>query len=648
MAVDTVSWGIITSDLEQLYYQYSNHEKYHLPAKTHSIKQWSEALLSYADGTEFNNEKAYWVNCIEESKNIPVLNPNHLSNLIINAQTSCFSLEASMVDTLLLKTARKLDTSMSDMILACLASALSDCTGHERQYIMLEGHGREDLFSSIDVSRTVGWFTSMYPFTITAQTNNNIENVVKDVMEAKNHVPHNGIGYLIWRYLSKDGQEHPAYSIIEPQICLNYHGRTDLGGSQSLYKLVEGNYGNNISLQSERHFELEFDASIVNGRLNISLTYNPNTMDKATVEKLMLTFQNKFVQLAAQNDPDKCTIPLTPPDYFEKYLTQYQTPGLIVGIKPDGEDSRIYTYGVSNIKCNTKMESDVSIKLGSITKSFVATAVLQLYESGRIDIDKSIKHYLPEIVQQYAEKNLQIITPRKLMKHTSCIGDYAKNAEFRRNMYDLKREWSVDELIRYGMNETPSLQENEQYWRYSSTGYLLLGMIVEKVTQMNLSDYIRLEICDKLGLSHTLLPDRDHVPKNICHCYTGKDLQDVTDISPSFGGSAGGMISTPHDLLIWLDALVNGTLFKNKRIMLDYKDVTQYYGDIKEVLAGFGVFKANGMFGHEGHGLGFQNALYRCKDFNILVALNRDKINNNAIVSDSYQILSEIADNLSK
>jgi D-alanyl-D-alanine carboxypeptidase len=204
-------------------------------------------------------------------------------------------------------------------------------------------------------------------------------------------------------------------------------------------------------------------------------------------------------------------------------------------------------------------------RAGSITKTFLATVVLQLVDEGRLRLDDPVEKWLPEVVP-----NGENITVRQLLNHTSGLYDFLNTIqrppaqEFLDNRW---RTWTATEQIEQALAHPPTSDTPGEVYKYSNTGYLLLGQIVEKVTGNPYGDEIERRVIRPLHLTGTELPGTSPwIRRAHPHGYLpieygeGTRLIDFTEMNPSLMGAGGELISTTSDLNRYFDALLDGDL----------------------------------------------------------------------------------------
>ncbi|MFJ2769472.1 serine hydrolase domain-containing protein [Streptomyces sp. NPDC087300] len=233
--------------------------------------------------------------------------------------------------------------------------------------------------------------------------------------------------------------------------------------------------------------------------------------------------------------------------------------------------------GLGDLKRGTPRGEHDRFRVGSITKTFVATVLLQLEAEGRIDLDDTVGTWLPGVVEGNGHDGDRI-TVRQLLNHTSGIAEYTDDDEFVRKVFGkgfFKHRydtWTPRQLVRLAMRHKPTFEPGTD-WSYSNTNYVLAGMIIKKVTGNSYGDEIRRRVIAPLHLNATTVPGTSPtVPKPSSRAY-GKlpadpeaKVHDVTELNPSAAGSAGEMISDSADLNRFYAALLGGRLLPEKQL----------------------------------------------------------------------------------
>ncbi|MGZ0151648.1 serine hydrolase domain-containing protein [Kribbella sp. WER1] len=245
-------------------------------------------------------------------------------------------------------------------------------------------------------------------------------------------------------------------------------------------------------------------------------------------------------------------------------------------------------------------------RIGSVTKTFVATVVLQLVDEGRVQLDKPIDRYLPGLVPDGGR-----ITVRQLLNHTSGIYDYAHDAGYstnRRRGADRFRHYEPEQLLAVAFQHPPYFAPGAG-WHYSNTNYVIAGLLIEKLTGHPYGAEIRSRLLEPLHLTRTSVPgDRPGLPQPHAQGYAEADgrLVDATLMNPSLDGAAGEMISTTYDLNRFFDALLGGRLLSPAALgqMRGYVSATPLF-DYGLGLQRFHLPCGTAVEGHSGELLGY-------------------------------------------
>ncbi|MET8248453.1 serine hydrolase domain-containing protein [Streptomyces sp. NPDC005202] len=238
----------------------------------------------------------------------------------------------------------------------------------------------------------------------------------------------------------------------------------------------------------------------------------------------------------------------------------------------DGRGTWSATAGLGNVRTGTPRSADDRYRVGSITKTFVSTVLLQLEAEGKLSLDDTVDKWLPGAVRGHGHDGRRI-TIRQLLNHTSGIYNYTADETFARthflkdgffrHRYDTLKP---EALVEAAMSHKPDFAPGTS-WNYSNTNYVLAGMVIERVTGHAYTEEIRRRIIDPLHLKATSLPGtRVTVPHPSRRAYsklaetTTGPTYDVTDLNPSLASSAGEMISDSADLNRFYTALLRGGL----------------------------------------------------------------------------------------
>jgi D-alanyl-D-alanine carboxypeptidase len=262
-------------------------------------------------------------------------------------------------------------------------------------------------------------------------------------------------------------------------------------------------------------------------------------------------------------------------------------------------------------------------RIGSITKTFVATAILQLVDEGRIELDEPIEMYLPGVVPNGAN-----ITVRQILNHTSGLYDYMKGEGWSTNRWrgsERFTAYSPDQLLTEAFRHEPYFAPGTDF-RYSNTNYIVAGKLIEAVTGQPYSTVIEHRILRPLNLAGTSFPGSEpSIPEPVIHASATLDngrTVDVTEQNVSLDWAAGEMISTTHDLQAFFDALLGGDLTSEDSLAQMRTTVPMGMGFHYGLgLERFDLPCGGQLWGHGGQLLGYVTYAYRRDDGRSLTML---------------------------
>jgi D-alanyl-D-alanine carboxypeptidase len=242
--------------------------------------------------------------------------------------------------------------------------------------------------------------------------------------------------------------------------------------------------------------------------------------------------------------------------------TDYGFDGIVVCVNKTGNQSEFYTSGYKNKENKIPADPNALFKIASVSKLYNAVAVAKLVRDGRLSLDKTLSHYLPELKDgiEYADK----ITLRMLVKHRSGIPNFTDTY-----MYWAAPKETEDEQLALVLGKPANFKPDEDY-EYSNTNYLLLGRIMNRVLGYNKFEYIQKEILNPLNLKHTFGSIKDvNIDDVMSGYYVGYDTDLKTD-------NIGSIIATAEDLSKFIRALNDGSVFRDKKEQDIYSSIYKY------------------------------------------------------------------------
>jgi D-alanyl-D-alanine carboxypeptidase len=315
-----------------------------------------------------------------------------------------------------------------------------------------------------------------------------------------------------------------------------------------------------------------------------------------------------------------------------RVMRQAAIPGAIVGVWQRGYTPYIRAFGVRDKATRQPMATKLYMRIGSETKTFVGTALLQLVGRGNVDLDSPISSYLAGVPDGHA------ITIRDLADMHSGLLNYTNNPAFVHAWFAApRRPWTPRQLLAYSFSKPVMFWPGTRY-DYSNTNTVLLGRVIEKVSHEPLAAYIDRHILKPLHLFHTSFPTVTEFPAPHAQGYTNNTVKclesggracrkvvNATNWSPSWGWAAAAMISTLGDLHRWARDVATGELLTpaSQRQRLRFKPT-----GVRRVGYGLALNDSNGWIGHNGGVPGYQSlTIYLCAEGATVVALINTNIN---------------------
>ncbi|MEE4176402.1 MAG: serine hydrolase domain-containing protein, partial [Bacteroides sp.] len=232
-------------------------------------------------------------------------------------------------------------------------------------------------------------------------------------------------------------------------------------------------------------------------------------------------------------------------------------------------DEVIYekAFGMANLELEVPMQTDMVFRIGSVTKQFTAVAILQLLEQGKLSLQDDITKFIPNY-----PTHGHTITIHQLLNHTSGIMSYTDNPEVF-NLESMRKQLNPEGLVDLFKNQPMNFAPGERFL-YNNSGYILLGYIIEKVSEESYADYVRTQLFEPAGMEHSLYGDDKQILKNRAYGYQpiedGYANADFLDMSLPY--AAGSLMSTARDLFKWNQALKSGKILKPETLELAYQE----------------------------------------------------------------------------
>jgi D-alanyl-D-alanine carboxypeptidase len=324
-------------------------------------------------------------------------------------------------------------------------------------------------------------------------------------------------------------------------------------------------------------------------------------------------------QVASKPFPEETTTKLTAE--IEKQMREQNLPGVIVAVTAPGESEYVAALGKANLETSRAMNAKDPFRIGSITKTFTATAILQLVDQGKLSKSDRLEKWFPDF------PNADKITIDDLLRMRSGIAEGRDPGLLKKHYDEPLAEIKPETIIQRSASRAAQFEPPNQKTVYRDVNYAILGEILRKVSGKDIAEQINESVVKPLGLKDTLYPADSKLPGEL-HGYgwdaKARRYDDKTLLNPANSGGAGAMISTAADLQTFSRLLYKGQLLKpaTQEARLDtqpFDKLSANYG------YGEGIMKVGSFWGHSGGTNGFQCQMWYLpeKDATIVIAVNR-------------------------
>jgi amino acid adenylation domain-containing protein/non-ribosomal peptide synthase protein (TIGR01720 family) len=334
LANDCVSWRILMEDLWTVWGQLGRGEPIRLQPKTTSFQQWAEQLSKHAQSPALRHELPHWLAVSEGTISPLPRDFGAMPNRVESVRALPVALTAEETQALLHHVPKAYQTHIDEVLLTALLQAFSEWIGEPSLLVDLERHDREALSDGADVSRTVGWFTSIFPVCLRLERAAFPGDALKSVKEQLRRIPNRGIGYGLLRYLSRDTDiERSLRSLPQAEVSFNYLGQFASAASAApgIAQARESS-GPARSPRQTRRYLLEINGSVLGGRLQLDWLFSEDIHRRATIDGLARNFMGALRSLIAH-----CQSPeaggYTPADFAKSTLSQETLDKLVAKVK---------------------------------------------------------------------------------------------------------------------------------------------------------------------------------------------------------------------------------------------------------------------------------------------------------------------------
>jgi CubicO group peptidase (beta-lactamase class C family) len=256
----------------------------------------------------------------------------------------------------------------------------------------------------------------------------------------------------------------------------------------------------------------------------------------------------KGEKMTNNNVIDLDAISVSIDDYIQSKMEKLHLPSVSIAVIQEGNVVKKQSYGLANIEHSIKASPDTVYQLGSLTKQFTAIAIMMLVSDGKLSLEDKIVDILPDLPTAWKDVNV-----RHLLNHTSGIKSYTSTETFEQT---LRKDYTHQEIIDLVANEPMEFAPGANQ-EYNNTGFFLLGMIIEKVTDKTYNAFLTKRIFQPLGMTQTRLNDLQDIIPNRAQGYKWEEntIRHDEFVSPTQPFSAGALVSTINDMIKWDAAL---------------------------------------------------------------------------------------------
>jgi iturin family lipopeptide synthetase B len=319
LVVDGVSWRILMEDIGKLYHQCRQGEPLSLGPKSDSFKYWSERLQEYANSTNCTAQIPYWKHLEEQPISI-IRERMDSCCLVKDSDTLVAELAPEQTGLLLTAANNRYHTQVSDLLLTALALSVHEVYNIGKVLINLEGHGRENIPDDMNVHRTVGWFTTLYPVVLDPGSSDETGKSIKTIKEGLRAIPEKGMGYGLLKYITRDELKKDLSFRLQPEITFNYLGQIDQDIDNASLQLSSEYQGANYCEYTNRISPVEISCIASGGRLVISFIYDRNLFSEKEIRFWQATFRGRLESIimhCCDTDQEE----KTPSDFTYKNLS---------------------------------------------------------------------------------------------------------------------------------------------------------------------------------------------------------------------------------------------------------------------------------------------------------------------------------------
>ncbi|PKL35309.1 MAG: hypothetical protein CVV44_21080 [Spirochaetae bacterium HGW-Spirochaetae-1] len=322
LVVDGVSWRILMEDILSSYMSLMKGEDISLPRKTTSFKEWAVKLHEYSASEKVKKEISYWNELTAGDNGIVERDHDLGENTMAVQDVVGISFTPEFTNSLLREVHRTYNTDVNDLMLAALMKSMQEWTGSDMVYIDLEGHGREDVIDDVDITRTVGWFTTIFPVVMRMPVESELSSQIKYVKEKLHSIPVKGFNYGLLRF---NGELAETF---QPDVSFNYLGQVQNSEMGEVFSLVTTEVAGVVDGKNSRAHLLDIIGIVVDGAMQLEFCYSTNHFRRGTIETLA-AFYKRDLEDVVKHCMNMENYDITPSDFDLIDLKQEELDSII-------------------------------------------------------------------------------------------------------------------------------------------------------------------------------------------------------------------------------------------------------------------------------------------------------------------------------
>ena len=565
LVVDGVSWRILFEDIKILYDQTEEKQTLELPLKTDSFQNWTKSLADYVKTDAFENTRPYW-NSFFEKKITPIKRgfPRGV-NLFSDHCKESFVLNSSYTGKLLGDMHKTFGTQINDILLTALLLSIHKQFGLQSLLIDLEGHGREDIILGVNISRTIGWFTSIYPVQL-EKSEGGLNDIIKTVKETLRAVPNNGMDYLLHKYFDNAiAANNVEKKENKAQISFNYLGQFQ-SDNQSFTTIQDGK-GNEISLNMSQHYDWNIIGMVSDGKLKLDLIYSKQQYQKETINIFMNSYK-ECLQEVINYCVSYGKSELSPSDLTHKKLPIKQLDELLA--KYELEDIYTLSSMQEGMLFHSVLESASGIYLEQKVLTLKGAISVEAVEESMNDLMNRHAIFRTVFLYKNYERPIQLVLKERKIDFTfldirkECINSLESELIESYRIKDASKSFDLgkDVLMRIVLLQT---QDDKFTLIWSHHHILMDGWC----TSIVWNDFKLFYSNNRSGKNLSLLPAQKYA--NYIEWLEGRNKKDSTAYWTNYLSYYGSLATIPKKIAT--QSIINNYDLSSQELVIDSKRV---------------------------------------------------------------------------